>query len=210
MYRSYLLLAVLVLATACSKAPEKSAETERQPAAPPAAAPSNIPETYKVKLDTSKGPILVEVHRDWAPLGAERFYQLVKAGYFDGARFFRVVPNFVVQFGLAANPAMTKRWDKTIKDDEVKKTNRTGSLSFATAGPETRTTQVFINLKSNQSLDGQGFAPFGEVSDGLDVVRALYSGYGETPDQEAITKRGNSYLTQNFPKLDYIRTARIE
>lgn len=165
------------------------------------------PQTFRVRFDTSTGPILVEVHRDWAPKGAARFEELVKARYFDGARFFRVVPNFVVQFGIAGKPALTKKWDNKIDDDPVRGTNRVGSLAFATAGPNTRTTQIFINLRSNQSLDSQGFAPFAMVVEGMENVEKIYSGYGEAPDQGRIERQGNAYLTQSFPKLDYIRTA---
>lgn len=142
-------------------------------------------------------------------MGAARFEELVKARFFDGARFFRVVPNFVIQFGLAGNPVLTKKWDRAIKDDPVAHTNSRGSIAFATEGPNTRTTQLFINLRSNQSLDGRGFAPFGSVVEGMGVVERLYAGYGERPNQEAITRRGNAYLQQNFPKLDYIRTASL-
>ena len=162
-----------------------------------------------MKFDTSKGTILIEAHRDWAPLGAAQFEKLVKARYFNGARFFRIVPNFVVQFGLAANPADTAKWDKPIPDDPVLRTNRGGSLAFATMGPNTRTTQLFINLNTNQALDSQGFAPFAQVIEGMEVVEKLYSGYGELPDQGAITKSGNAYLEEKFPKLDYIKTAVI-
>lgn len=208
-----LVASALVLAACSSEPQKKSAEAEKQTAPAemqkPAEPKDTAANTYTVKMVTSKGPITITVHRDWAPLGAQRFYDLVKAGYYDGARFFRVVPNFVVQFGLAANPAVTKKWDKNIKDDAVTHTNKRGSLCFATMGPETRTTQVFINLKSNQSLDSQGFAPFAEVTDGMDVVDKLYSGYGEAPDQEAITKRGNAYLQGKFPKLDYIQKGTI-
>jgi peptidyl-prolyl cis-trans isomerase A (cyclophilin A) len=195
------LIGTLLLLSACSKStePQKSAEAERQPAA----------NTYKVRFVTSKGPIVLEVHNDWAPIGAAHFRELVKAGYYDGARFFRVVPRFVVQFGLAAKPSVTKKWDKAIKDDPVTQTNRAGSLAFATMGPNTRTAQIFINLVSNQSLDSKGFAPFAQVIEGMDVVEHLYSGYGESPDQEAITKQGNAYLEKNFPNLDYIKTATI-
>src|SRR6185295_128050 len=131
------------------------------------------------------------------------------AKFFDGARFFRIVPNFVVQFGLAASPAVTKKWDHPIKDDAVTQLNRTGSLAFATMGPETRTSQVFINLKTNQSLNSQGFAPFAQVIEGMENIEHLYAGYGERPDQDAITKQGNAYLEKNFPNLDCIKTARI-
>ena len=177
----------------------------------PAHPSAQVPETFKVLFDTSKGSFEVEVHRDWAPLGADRFYHLVKTGYFNGAAFFRVVPNFVVQFGLAANPAVTKQWNRPIKDDPVKETNRVGSIVFATAGPNTRTTQLFINLRSNQQLDSMGFAPFGMVlGDGMNVVQQIYSGYGERPDQGAITSQGKAYLDAKFPKLDYIKKAAIE
>jgi peptidyl-prolyl cis-trans isomerase A (cyclophilin A) len=216
----------ILLLIGCSKpseqpktAEEKAPATTVQPAEPPKPAPSEAPKpapsqapaTFKVRFDTSKGPFEVEVHRDWAPLGADHFYALVKSGYFDGARFFRVVPNFVVQFGLAANPANTKKWDTPIADDPVTQTNRLGSIVYATAGPNTRTTQLFINLHSNQSLDSQGFAPFGMVlGNGMSVVQQIYSGYGQQPDQGAITSEGNAYINSSFPKLDYIKKATIE
>ena len=207
------LIGTLLLLSACSKStePQKSAEAERQPTAPveKPAPPAPAANSYKVRLVTSKGPVLLEVHNDWAPLGAAHFRDLVKSGYYDGARFFRVVPRFVVQFGLASKPSVTKKWDKAIDDDPVRQTNRAGSLAFATMGPNTRTAQIFINLRSNQSLDSQGFAPFAQVIEGMDVVEHLYSGYGENPDQEKITKQGNAYLEKNFPNLDYIKTATI-
>lgn len=205
----------LLLMTACSTTSPESAQREQAaaPAEAKPAAPAPAEEAkaapVKVRLETSKGTIVMEVHKDWAPIGAERFLDLVKAGYYTDARFFRVVPNFVVQFGLAADPAMTKKWDYPIDDDPVKRTNRGGSVTFATAGPNTRTTQVFINLRTNQMLDDQGFAPFAQVVEGMDVVEKLYSGYGEAPDQDAITKQGNKYLEAKFPKLDYIKTATI-
>jgi cyclophilin family peptidyl-prolyl cis-trans isomerase len=203
------LCAVLFL-SACSSAPDqqkKSADAERAPTPPPAAETKE--KTFKVRFVTSKGPVLIEVHPAWAPLGAAQFRKLVEAKFFDGARFFRIVPNYVVQFGLAASPAVTKKWDHPIKDDAVTQINRTGSLAFATMGPETRTTQIFINLKTNQSLDTQGFAPFAQVIEGMENIEHLYAAYGERPDQEAITKQGNAYLEKNFPNLDYIKTARI-
>jgi len=189
-------------------APEKAAPTPT-PVPPPAAAPEEKTKTFKVRFNTSKGPILIEVHPDWAPIGAEQFRKLVQAKFFDGVRFFRIVPNFVVQFGLAANPAVTKKWDVAIKDDPVTQTNRTGALSFATMGPGTRTTQIFINLKSNAGLDTQGFAPFAQVIEGMEIVEHFYAGYGERPDQGAITAEGNAYLEKSFPDLDYIKTATI-
>src|SRR5580658_1905042 len=212
----------ILLLIGCSKPseqPKKAPATTVQPAEPPKPAPSEAPKpapsqapaTFKVRFDTSKGPFEVEVHRDWAPLGADHFYALVKSGYFDGARFFRVVPNFVVQFGLAADPAVTRKWNTPIVDDPVTQTNRLGSIVYATAGPNTRTTQLFINLRSNQSLDSQGFAPFGMVlGNGMSVVQQIYSGYGQQPDQGAITSEGNAYINSSFPKLDYIKRATIE
>jgi cyclophilin family peptidyl-prolyl cis-trans isomerase len=171
--------------------------------------PSGTPDVYKARFVTSKGPFVIEVHRDWAPLAADRFYALIKDGYYNDARFFRVLPSFVAQWGLAASPAVTKKWDKAIDDDPVGHTNSRGTVTFATAGRNSRTTQVFINLRSNQTLDDQGFAAFGLVVEGMDNVEKLYSDYGETPDQEAITHRGNAYLKSSFPLLDYIKTAAI-
>lgn len=169
------------------------------------------PATFRVLFTTSKGPFTVEVHRDWAPKGADRFYELVKDGFFDGNRFFRVVPNFVVQWGIAGDPAVQAKWrDKTIPDDPVTQSNKTGTITFATSGADTRTTQLFINLKDNPSLDGQGFAPFGQVISGLNVVESLYAGYGEMPDQNQIQTQGNAYLNSQFPMLDYIETAKVE
>jgi cyclophilin family peptidyl-prolyl cis-trans isomerase len=211
--------ALLALAGCGSKEPEaakeaKQAEQAQPPAAPPAAKPEEPAKpaqgTFTVLLNTSKGNVVIEVHPEWAPIGAEHFRKLVEAGFYDGARFFRVVPGFVVQFGLAANPAMTKKWDTPIKDDPVLQTNRVGSVVYATAGPNTRTTQIFINLAGNQRLDSQGFAPFGMVTQGMDAVEKIYSGYGENPDQGEITARGNAYLTGQFPKLDYIRKATVQ
>lgn len=211
--------AALLFASACSRQPSTETKTEAPPKSQAAEAESSkaepakaarIPDIFQAKFETSKGDFIIEVHRDWAPLGAERFYELVQDGFYNNARFFRVVPNFVVQFGLAADPAMTKKWDKQIPDDPVLRTNGLGSVTFATAGPNTRTTQVFINLRSNQFLDNQGFAPFGRVIEGMEVVQRIYSGYGERPDQGEITARGNAYLTAHFPNLDYIRRATIQ
>jgi peptidyl-prolyl cis-trans isomerase A (cyclophilin A) len=172
---------------------------------------STAPSQYRVKFDTSKGMFVVEVHRDWAPFGADRFYQLVKSGFYDDARFFRVVPGFVVQWGINKDPQVTAQWQsKTIPDDPVKESNLAGYVSFATSGPNTRTTQVFVNLANNMRLDSMGFAAVGRVIQGLDVVAHLYSGSGEQPQQNLIESEGNAYLQQNFPNLDYIKTARVE
>jgi len=178
---------------------------------------AHAPDLYKVNLDTSKGAVVIEVHRDWAPLGADRFYELVKSGYFDGARFFRVLPGFMAQFGIAADPKTTAKWkDANLQDDPVKQSNTAGMVTFATAGPNTRTTQMFINTADNARLDGQGFAPIGKVISGLDVVQNFYSGYGEGapqgrgPDQGQTEAQGNAYLEKEFPQLDYIKKATVQ
>jgi peptidyl-prolyl cis-trans isomerase A (cyclophilin A) len=178
----------------------------------PASLHAKAPATFRAKFATSKGAFVVTVHRAWAPLGADRFYNLVQAHFFDGVTFFRVVKGFVVQFGISADPKVSKAWQTaTIKDDPVKTSNVPGTLTFADAGPNTRTTQLFVNLGSNASLDGQGFAPFGRVTTGMSVVDKLYGGYGEQPtgDQPQITAQGNAFLHKTFPKLDSILTARI-
>jgi peptidyl-prolyl cis-trans isomerase A (cyclophilin A) len=168
------------------------------------------PEKFLVNMETSKGPVVIEVTRADAPLGADRFYDLVKAKYFDGARFFRVVPGFVVQFGLAADPALSKKFDVPIQDDPVKQTNARGTLVFAaTSRPNSRTEQLFINLGDNARLDQIGFAPFGKVLSGMEFIDQITPEYGERPDQDAITAQGNAYLEKQFPKLDYIKTATI-
>jgi peptidyl-prolyl cis-trans isomerase A (cyclophilin A) len=185
----------------------------------PAALKEMAPAMYKVDFDTSAGMFTVEVHRDWAPNGADRFYNLVKNGYFDNVRFFRVISGFMVQFGINGDPALNTVWkDARIPRDPVKQSNGRGYLSFAMqggpSGPDTRTTQVFINFGDNSQLDGSGFAAFGKVTK-MDVVDKLYSGYGEGapsgkgPDQGRIQAEGNAYLTKDFPKMDYIKKATI-
>jgi peptidyl-prolyl cis-trans isomerase A (cyclophilin A) len=183
----------------------------------PAALNQQAPATYKAKFDTSKGAFEVEVHRDWAPAGADRFYNLVKNGFFDNARFFRVISGFMVQFGIHPDPKVSAVWrDAHIPDDAVKQSNKRGTITFATAGPNTRTTQVFINFADNAMLDRQGFAPFGQIVSGMNVVDSLFSGYGEGapsgqgPEQGRIQREGNAYLMKDFGKLDYIKKATIE
>ena len=185
--------------------------------ADPAALNEKAPDTYRAKFTTTKGDFVIEVTRAWAPNGADRFYNLVRNGYYDGCSFFRVVYGFMVQFGIHGDPALNNVWSVAhIPDDPVQQKNLRGTVTFATAGPGTRTTQVFINYADkNTSLDGQGFAPFGKVVEGMDVVNKLFSGYGEAapqghgPDQNRIQKEGNAYLARAFPKLDSIRTATI-
>ena len=163
-----------------------------------------------MKFTLAKGDIVLELTRAMAPLGADRFYNLVKYGFFNGAAFFRVVPGFVVQFGLGPTPAVNAAWETAkITDDPVQGSNVRGTICFATAGPNTRTTQLFINLGDNVRLDGMGFAPFGKVIEGMDVVDKIYSGYGERPDQGRITKEGAAYLKPTFPELDLITKAII-
>ena len=178
----------------------------------PATLKAQAPAEYDVKFVTTKGDFVVHVTRAWAPQGADRFYNLVNHHYYDGATFFRFVDGFVVQFGLTGNPAVNKAWtDANIKDDPVKSSNKPGFITFAMAGPNTRTTQVFINLGDNSRLDGMGFAPFGEVTSGMEVVKTFYSGYADAPTshQGEITNEGKAYLDKNFPKLDSIKTATI-
>ena len=176
----------------------------------PASLAAKAPADFKASFSTSAGDFIVEVHRDWAPVGADRFYNLVRRGFFTNASFFRVVPGFVVQFGLNADPAVNKVWEQArIQDDPVKQSNKRGMLVFATAGPNTRTTQLFINFADNGRLDGMGFAPFGEVVAGMDVVDKIYAGYGEQPRQDLITDQGDAYIAKNFPKIDRIKLARV-
>ena len=177
----------------------------------PSTLKAQAPDLYRVKFATTHGDFVVEVHRAWAPLGADRFYNLVVNNFFTDAAFFRYVPNFIVQFGLPANPAIGRVWQSAnIKDDPVKHGNTKGTLVFATAGPNTRTTQFFINFADNTPLDAQGFAAFGQVVSGMNIAEGLYSGYGEKPDQGRITAQGKAYIDQNFPKLDSIKSATIE
>jgi len=175
------------------------------------------PASYKVKFDTSKGAFVVQVTRAWAPQGADRFYNLVKSGFFDNVRFFRVVSGFMVQFGINGDPATMARWrDAPINDDPVTQSNKRGYITFATAGPNTRTTQVFINFVDNGNLDSMGFAPFGRVVSGIEVVDALNAEYGEGaprgrgPDQGRLQREGNAYLAKEFPRMDFVKKATIE
>ncbi len=175
------------------------------------------PAKFLAKFETSKGEFVVEVQRDWAPKGADRFYNLVKNGYFSDVRFFRVVSGFVAQFGIHGDPKVSAAWrDAKIQDDPVKESNKRGMVVFATAGPDTRTTQFFINFKDNTRLDTMGFSPFGKVVQGMEVVDQLHAGYGEGaprgmgPDQGRIQAEGNAYLMREFDKLDYIKKASIK
>jgi peptidyl-prolyl cis-trans isomerase A (cyclophilin A) len=178
----------------------------------PASLTEQAPATFKTDFDTSKGLVVVEVHRDWAPLGVDRFYNLVKNGFYDEVRFYRVVPNFMVQFGMSGNPAVTSAWNgTTLNDDPVKQSNKRGYITYANTGrPNSRGTNLFINFKDNAFLDSQRFAPFGQVVQGMDVVEKINAQYGEQPEQPLMISQGNAYLIKAFPKLDYIKTATIE
>ena len=211
---------VAAQAPASSQAPAKkpataAAKTTKSGPDPallhPATLKAQAPDTFQVKFETTAGDFTVNVTRAQSPLGADRFYNLCKHHFYDGGAFFRVVPGFVVQFGLSAYPQVNAVWDKaTIKDDPGgKQSNAPKTLVFATAGPNTRTTQLFINLVDNKRLDASGFTPFGEVTDGFDVVQKIYAGYGEQPQQDLITTQGKAYLDKNFPKIDTIKTTTI-
>jgi peptidyl-prolyl cis-trans isomerase A (cyclophilin A) len=183
----------------------------------PAALVEKAPSVYKARFETSKGAVVIEVHRDWAPNGADRFFNLVKNGFYDETRFFRVISGFMVQFGIPGDPQLSPVWRTAkIVDDPVRQSNRRGTITFATSGPNSRTTQVFINFADNSSLDNQGFAPFGEVVSGMAVVDQLFKDYGEGaprgrgPDQSRVQSEGNAYLTTAFPKLDFVKRASIE
>jgi peptidyl-prolyl cis-trans isomerase A (cyclophilin A) len=179
----------------------------------PASLTEKAPATYKVKLDTSAGPVVIDVHRDWAPLGADRFYNLVKNGFYDNVRFFRVIPGFMAQGGMSGDPAIQKIWGRNnINDDPVKQSNKRGFVTFAkTAAPNSRSTQIFINYADNSSLDSQGFAPFGQVTSGMELVDKFETyGRNNVPDQNMITNEGNAYLQRDYPKLTVIKKATIE
>jgi len=212
------LLIALVLAcatlAACGGSSGGTGSTSGPPDAllHPAKLNAKSPQLYTVTFQTTKGQFVIDVHRTWAPLAAQRFYNLVKSHFFDGVTFFRVVPKFVVQFGISPYPQVSTAWQNaTIPDDPVTVHNTRGGVTFASAGPNTRTTQVLINLGYNENLDQTGFAPFGAVASGMDVVDKLYSGYGDSPTakQGEMETQGNAWLDKNYPKLDSIKTARV-
>jgi peptidyl-prolyl cis-trans isomerase A (cyclophilin A) len=205
---------LLSLVVACTSAYAATVPaTKKAPTKPP------IPAEYKVKFETTKGDVVIQVHREWAPLGADHFYELVTKGYYDNNAFFRAIKGFVVQFGMNGDPKVTARWNSVhVKDDPPKKTpNKTGTVTFAqTSAPNSRTTHIFINLNDNaEALDAMNFTPFGEVISGMENVNNLYMGYGDAPpdgtgpDQEALAHGGNAYLQKGFPSLDYIKKATV-
>lgn len=218
-------LAVVGAASACSDSPggggaaSSGASTASSALTKPdkAAITTPAPDSFRVAVETSRGNFTILVHRDWAPKGADRFYHLVQLGFFDDARFFRVLKGFMAQFGVNGDPRVSAAWENlNIEDDPVKQSNKRGMVTFAQSSqPNTRSTQLFINYADNSNLDGMGFAPIGEVVEGMATVDSLYGDYGEGapdgggPDQMRIMAEGNKYLEASFPKLDFIRTARI-
>ncbi len=173
---------------------------------------TEAPEQYAVTFETTAGNFVLTVYRDWAPRGADRFYNLVTNGFYNEQRFFRVVPGFVVQWGMSGDPEITKEWaNAQFLDDPVKESNTRGRISFAaTNRPNSRTTQVFINLGDNTNLDGMRFAPFGEVTEGIDVVDKINAEYGQQASQGYIAEQGNAYLQEAFPNMDYIKSVRVD
>jgi len=210
--RLLLLASLLFVGAACGGG--SSSTTSQAPDAllSPSKLTATAPATYDAVFHTSAGDFTITVHRSWAPLGADRFYNLVKNGFYDGQRIFRVVPGFVVQWGISPYPEVSAAWqDATIKDDPVTQHNDRGTITFATSGPDSRTTQVFVNLADNRSLDSMGFAPFGKVTSGMDTFGKLYSGYADqpTPHQQEMSEQGEDYFKQSWPKLDTITSATI-
>ena len=214
------LVMVFINATLWGQAENKPATAQSSPPKASLLNPSSMteqaPAVFKAKFTTTKGDFVVEVTRAWSPRGADRFYNLVKYHFYDGAAFFRVLPGFVAQFGISPGPEVSRVWQRAaIPDDRVTQSNTRETLTFATGGPNTRTTQVFINLANNSSLNSMGFSPFGKVIEGMEVVDKFYSRYGEGapdgngPNQGRLQSEGKAYLEKNFPKLDTITTAVI-
>jgi len=204
------------LATAADGKKEDKLASASPGFADPAKLTEKAPETFKAQFDTTKGKITIEVTRSLSPNGADRFYNLVRSGYFTDLAFFRVIPGFMCQFGIHGDPSVAAKWRQaSLPDDTVKGSNTRGTITFATAGPNTRTTQLFINFGDNRNLDGMGFSPFGKVIEGMDVVDKINGEYGEGaprgrgPDQGRVQGEGNAYLKKEFPNLDYIKSATI-
>ena len=208
-HQRLLWLAAAAFLCGCSSSSDQAAKPPENPGPAPA--------LFRAQFETTKGNFVVEVTREMSPHGADRFYQLVKTGFFNDARFFRVLPGFIVQWGINKDPKTSELWRQlNIPDDPVRTSNTRGTITYAKAGPNTRTTQVFINLADNPNLDRSGFSPFGKVVDGMDVIGQLYGGYGEGqpngmgPDQQMIQMRGNDYLNESYPLLDYIKSAKVQ
>ena len=215
---TFTLAALVALGVAGPAVRAEQAAAPKKSLMSPAGLKEKAPETFNAKFDTSAGEFVIKVTRAWAPNGADRFYNLVKNGFYDDVRFFRAVPNFMVQFGIHGSPLVSSLWQNArIPVDKVTQSNKKGFVTFAMgATPDTRTTQVFINFRNNTNLDALGFAPFGEVVSGAEAVAKIYTGYGEAapkgsgPPQARVQKEGNAYLIKSFPKMDYIKKATIE
>jgi peptidyl-prolyl cis-trans isomerase A (cyclophilin A) len=220
---TFVLCSALAAQTPASKSSTSKGTASKSGAArpsllDPASLRAKAPEDFKAQFTTTKGDFVVEVHRSWSPHGADRFYNLVKAGFFEGVSFFRVHPGFMVQFGVSGKPAVAKAWDNaSIPDDPVMASNKRGFITYAMSSqPNSRSTQLFINFVDNTGLDAQRFAPFGQVISGMEVVDMLYSGYGEMPamggkgpEPDKIEEEGDAYLVKNFPMIDKIKSAKI-
>lgn len=211
-----MVLALAALGLACGSEGRQEAAGGAGAAAVNTAGDTVAPAVFRARFETSEGAFVIEVHREWAPQGADRFYNLVRTGYYDGVRFFRVISGFMAQFGIHGDPAVSAQWrERRIPDDPVRQSNVRGAVSYAMAGPNTRTTQLFINFGDNSRLDGSGFSPFGRVVEGMEVVDRLYAEYGEGapngrgPAQGRIQAEGNAYLERDFPELDYVRKATL-
>lgn len=202
---------VVVAACACAALATASALAQTEKLKDPAQLAEQAPATYRARFETSQGAFVIQVTRDWAPLAADRFYSLVKNGFYDGTRFFRVRPGFMAQFGLHGDPDVSAAWRTAgLRDEKPAQSNTRGRVSFTQeSGPNTRFTMVFINYADNSYLDANGFAPFGEVVSGMPVVEKLNGEYGNTPDQRRILREGNAYLSAEFPKLDVVKTATL-
>ena len=210
-FTSVLAAAVLVAVLVGAADEKKPAAKGAKEVAAPKPTPPKGPESYRVKFVTSCGDFVVEVTRKWAPRGADRFHEAVTGGFYDECRFFRVVPNFVVQFGINGDPKVQGKWRlANLKDDPAAgKSNLKGMVTFATAGANTRTTQLFINIKDNKSLDQMGFTPFGKVVEGMTAIAKINAEYGGKANQGVIQSEGNAYLKAEFPRMDYIKSARV-
>jgi peptidyl-prolyl cis-trans isomerase A (cyclophilin A) len=217
--KNKLALLLFAVSIAACKSDDKNGSASA-PSATSASTPasSTVPEVYKAKFTTTKGDFVIEAHRAWAPKGADRFYELVKGGYFDGVPFFRAIDGFMVQFGISSDPAANKTWSEArIQDDPAAgQSNERGKVTFATSGPDSRTTQVFINYGNNSRLDSMGFTPFGQVVEGMTVVDSFYKEYGEGaprgpgPNQDLLQNQGAAYWKASFPKLDSVKSAKIQ
>ncbi len=207
-------LAVTILCLGCgAEGDDATAQVNEEALMDPAGPEMNktAPDEFRAKFETSAGDFVIDVKRELSPNGVDRFHNLVRNGFFNEQRFFRLVPGFIVQWGMHGDPEVTAKWqDATIQDDPVKISNTSGTITFAKTGrPNSRTTQLFINFGNNANLDGQGFAPFGTITEGMEAVQAINAEYQQKPSQQRIGEKGNKYLSKLFPNLDYIKSAYI-